>query len=67
MMKDVVPPHAGAYYLGEGSARHVAIYLGKRPRWLHRFMMRWAFGWEWRDAGPALSQSIAPTWTGRDA
>ena len=43
------PPPAGAYWIG-GVSLGVGFTLNTKPRWLHRFMMRWAFGWEWRDA-----------------
>ena len=54
------PKHVGAYHVGEfdhvredGHVTHysgLSIQLLKKPRWLHRQMMRWAFGWRWRDA-----------------
>lgn len=42
------PTHAGAYWVG-GINNGLCIHIRKRPTWLHRFMMRWAFGWEWED------------------
>lgn len=42
------PPSVGAYWIA-GVHRGLGIYLDKRPRWFHRVMMRWAFGWEWLD------------------
>ena len=39
------PPTVGGYHVGD----NVQIMLLKKPRWLHRKMMQWAFGWEWRD------------------
>lgn len=42
------PKYAGMYCLG---GEHVfCIYLVTKPKWPHRKMMLWCFGWEWRDA-----------------
>jgi len=46
-IKFTAPP-VGAYWLG-GVNAGVGFTLNTKPRWLHRVMMRWAFGWVWRD------------------
>jgi hypothetical protein len=43
------PPPAGAYWIG-GVEYGLAFNLARRPKWWHRLMMRWAFGWVWVDA-----------------
>jgi hypothetical protein len=44
----VEPPKvAGAYWVGGNGG--LCIQIKKRPSWMHRFMMRWAFGWVWKD------------------
>lgn len=42
------PPPAGAYWIG-GPESGVCFHVRRRPRWVHRLLMRWAFGWVWRD------------------
>ena len=42
------PPPVGAYWIG-GFDNGLAFTLSRRPHWWHRLMMRWAFGWHWRD------------------
>lgn len=42
------PPPAGAYWIG-GRESGVCFHVRHRPRWLHRLMMRVAFGWVWVD------------------
>lgn len=42
------PRPAGAYWLGEVHFG-LGIHLNKKPRWFHRLMMRWAFGFTWAD------------------
>jgi hypothetical protein len=41
-------PVAGTYWVG-GINVGVGFHLRRRPRWWHRLMMRWAFGWQWQD------------------
>ena len=38
------PEYVGCYSMGG-----LSIYLEKRPKWLHRKMMKLCLGWEWRD------------------
>lgn len=38
------PNYAGCY-----SIAGLSIYLEKRPKWLHRKMMKLCLGWEWTD------------------
>jgi len=42
------PRYVGGYHVGGPAG--LVINLTERPCWLHRQMMRWCFGWEWRDA-----------------
>jgi hypothetical protein len=42
------PKYVGAYWLGGHFG--VGVHLERRPLLLHRLMMRWLLGWEWRDA-----------------
>ena len=42
------PKYAGGYQIG--GPMGLRINFTKKPRWLHRMMMRWAFGWKWEDA-----------------
>lgn len=37
--------YAGAYIVSG-----FVMPVQKRPSWMNRFMMRWIFGWDWRDA-----------------
>ena len=39
--------YVGGYQIG--GAMGLQINLEKKPNWLHRTMMRVAFGWEWVD------------------
>jgi hypothetical protein len=38
------PDYVGCYSVGG-----LSIYLEKRPKWLHRKMMKLCLGWEWID------------------
>lgn len=38
----------GAYWIG-GVRIGIGFHLTRRPAWLHRFMMRYVFGWVWAD------------------
>jgi hypothetical protein len=43
------PPKAvGVYWIG-GVGSGVGFHFPKKPCWWHRFMMRVALGWDWRD------------------
>ena len=42
------PKPVGVYWIG-GVGTGVGFHLTKRPWWLHRWAMRVAFGWEWRE------------------
>lgn len=44
---DTGPPRVGGYRLGDRQG--FVIALDKKPRWIHRQMMRLAFGWVWED------------------
>jgi len=39
--------YAGCYCLGGDVG--LKIYFGKKPKWLHRKMMKLCLGWEWID------------------
>lgn len=41
------PVYVGHYNLGEGA---VKVHFQKKPRWLHRTMMRILLGWTWENA-----------------
>ena len=41
-----LPPKPVGYYLWDG----VDWAVQKRPNWFQRKMIRWFFGWGWRDA-----------------
>jgi hypothetical protein len=43
----VTPDYVGCYALGGGVG--LKIYFGKKPKWLHRKMMKLCLGWEWID------------------
>jgi hypothetical protein len=40
-------PRVGRYEIG--GEHGLWIHLEARPSWLHRTMIRWAFGWKWVD------------------
>ncbi len=44
-----LPKPAGCWRIG-GEQLALSVYVGKRPRWLTRVMMRLLLEWEWRDA-----------------
>jgi len=46
---DTALKSAGTYCLG-GVNYGISLHLRKKPRWLHRFMMRHFLGVEWNDA-----------------
>ena len=48
-IRELPPNYAGSYWVG-GMAGGLRIDIRERPSWIHRFMMRWAFGWVWVDA-----------------
>lgn len=41
------PDYVGCYALGGNIG--LKIYFGKKPKWLHRKMMKLCLGWEWID------------------
>lgn len=41
------PDYVGCYALGGDIG--LKIYFGKKPKWLHRKMMKLCLGWEWID------------------
>jgi hypothetical protein len=41
------PEYVGCYALGGDVG--LKIYFGKKPKWLHRKMMKLCLGWEWID------------------
>ena len=41
------PDYVGCYALGGDVG--LKIYFGKKPKWLHRQMMKLCLGWEWID------------------
>lgn len=41
------PDYVGCYALGGDVG--LKIYFGKKPKWLHRKMMKMCLGWEWID------------------
>jgi hypothetical protein len=41
------PEYVGCYALGGNVG--LKIYFAKRPKWLHRKMMKLCLGWEWID------------------
>jgi len=41
------PDYVGCYCLGGDVG--LKIYFGKKPKWLHRKMMKLCLGWEWID------------------
>ena len=41
------PDYVGCYALGGDVG--LKIYFGKKPKWLHRKMMKLCLGWEWID------------------
>lgn len=43
----VTPDYVGCYALGGDVG--LKIYFGKKPKWLHRKMMKLCLGWEWID------------------
>jgi hypothetical protein len=43
------PLSASPDYVGCYSVGGLSIYLEKRPKWLHRKMMKLCLGWEWID------------------
>jgi hypothetical protein len=42
-------PFTQLNYVGCYSVGGLSIYLEKRPKWLHRRMMKLCLGWEWID------------------
>jgi hypothetical protein len=42
------PRPVGAYWIG-GVGIGLGVHMTRRPAWLHRLLMRWAFGWVWVD------------------
>ena len=46
------PPKPVGYWLFPGSVPggEIQFHMTRRPRWLHRTMMRLLLGFEWRDA-----------------
>lgn len=42
------PEYVGGYKIGNED-HSFQIALTEKPSWLHRKMMRWAFGWTWVD------------------
>jgi hypothetical protein len=42
-----LPDYVGCYALGGDVG--LKIYFGKKPKWLHRKMMKLCLGWEWID------------------
>lgn len=43
-----IPKTVGGYRLGDEKAA-ATLHLAKRPKWLHRKMMKLCFGVEWVD------------------
>jgi hypothetical protein len=41
------PDYVGCYALGGNNV--LKIYFEKKPKWLHRKMMKLCLGWEWID------------------
>ena len=39
----------GCYALGNNKANTLCFYFDRKPKWLHRQMMRIFFGWYWFD------------------
>lgn len=44
-----LPTYAGTYWLG-GAGVGMGIHLQLKPSWLHRWLMKKALGFEWRDS-----------------
>ena len=42
-----LPDYVGCYCIGGDVG--LKIYFGKKPKWLHRKMMKLCLGWEWID------------------
>lgn len=41
------PRYVGGYQIG--GAYGLRIMFERKPRWVHRKMMKWCLGWEWID------------------
>jgi hypothetical protein len=47
-----MPRYAGYYQLAStATTPTMRVYLGVRPRVVHRLFMRWLLGWTWHDEG----------------
>lgn len=44
-----LPTYAGTYWLG-GAGVGLGVHLQLKPSWLHRWLMKKALGFEWRDS-----------------